>query len=134
MNAEAKVRKATVEVLAKGEAPGDLEADRKAVAAGFWPKLRKVAGKLPFAPELAAAWYCAQDPATPFRAKAVLFGALAYFIAPVDALPDLLPGLGFTDDAAVLAAVIGVIGAHLKERHKAMGRRFFGIDEPDQAA
>lgn len=132
MNADAKVRKATVQVLAKGETAGDLEADRRNVATGFWPKLRKAAGKLPFAPELAAAWYCAQDPATPLRAKAVLFGALAYFVAPADAIPDLLPGLGFTDDAAVLAAVIGVIGAHLKERHKAMGRRFFGIeDAPD---
>ncbi|MNO04345.1 hypothetical protein D3C81_2253460 [compost metagenome] len=46
-----------------------------------------------------------------------MLGALAYFVMPVDAIPDVLAGIGFTDDAAVIAAVLATLGAHLKPRH-----------------
>src|SRR6476660_2215128 len=69
----------------------------------FWIKLKKVVGKLPFAEDLLAAYYCAFDRQTPRHVQAALLGAIAYFILPVDFIPDMLPVLGFTDDAAVLA-------------------------------
>lgn len=83
----------------------------------FWRKLVGHLGRLPFAPDLLAAYYCALDPETPTRVRAVLFGAVAYFILPLDAVPDAILGLGFTDDAAVIASVIGVLGRHIKRRH-----------------
>ena len=83
----------------------------------FWRKLLKVMGRIPFAEDLAAAYFCAIDPATPARAKALLVGALAYFVLPLDAIPDFIAGFGYTDDAAVIAMAIRLVSGNLKERH-----------------
>ena len=67
-------------VMAKGK----LTKDEARVAKKFWPKLRRVLDRIPFAGDLLAAYYCALDPNTPLRAKAILMAALVYFIMPVD--------------------------------------------------
>ncbi len=92
--------------------------DQKTVRKSFWVKLAKVAGKIPFAEDAAAAWYCAKDPKTPLRVKATLMAALAYFVVPTDVLPDWFAGLGYTDDAAVIAAAIGLAGRAIKPIHR----------------
>ncbi len=84
----------------------------------FWPKLRRVLRRIPFASELLAAYYCAMDPQTPLSAKAVLLGALAYFIVPVDMVPDFIALLGFTDDWAVLVMAIGQVQKHVRPEHR----------------
>jgi uncharacterized membrane protein YkvA (DUF1232 family) len=68
--------------------------------------LRRLLGKgqgcsrtIPCAEDLLAAYY-AFDQATPLQVKAALLGALAYFVLPFDTVPDMLPFLGFADDAA----------------------------------
>lgn len=58
-------------------------------------------------------YYAAERPETPKWAKATVYGALAYFILPADAVPDLTPLAGFTDDLAVLAFAVATIGAHI---------------------
>ncbi len=98
--------------------PQVIRVNEARVASGFWPKLRKVARKIPFASDLVAVYYCARDPETPAGAKAMMMAALAYFVAPVDAIPDVLVGIGYTDDAAVLAAVIALLHRHLKPEHR----------------
>lgn len=103
---------------AEMQLPAVAAANARRVRGGFWPKLRRVAGRLPFAHDLVAAWYCATDPATPFRVRATLFGALAYFVMPVDAVPDVLAVVGFTDDASVLLAALTVVGAHITPKHR----------------
>ena len=70
----------------------------------FWRKLKGAVADLPFAEDLLAAYYCAFDRQTPLHVKAVLLGAIAYFILPTDLIPDYIPVIGFVDDAAVLAA------------------------------
>ena len=75
----------------------------------FWTKLRRVLARIPFAEDLLAGYYCALDRDTPTRVRAVLLGAIAYFVLPADAVPDLFVGLGFTDDAAVLAAALFMV-------------------------
>ena len=97
---------------------------------GLIRKLLAVAGRVPFADDLAAAYYAARDPLTPVKAKAVLFAAAAYFVMPADLLPDVIVGLGFTDDATVLATALGVVGMHVKERHRAMARRLLRLPDP----
>ena len=92
------------------------------VRRGFWPKLKQTAARIPFSREVLAAYYCARDPQTPTAAKGMLLGALAYFVLPTDAIPDILAGVGFTDDAAVIAAVLGLLGANLKDRHRDRAR------------
>jgi uncharacterized membrane protein YkvA (DUF1232 family) len=88
----------------------------------FWAKLRRVLARIPFAEDLVASYYCALDRNTPTRVRAILFGAIAYFILPTDAVPDLFAGLGFTDDAAVLAAAIAAVSRHLQPRHREQAR------------
>jgi uncharacterized membrane protein YkvA (DUF1232 family) len=88
----------------------------------FWRKATRVAARLPFAEDLLAAYYCAFDQATPAHVKAALLGALAYFVLPFDFMPDILPLLGFADDAAVLLTAVRMVAAHLRPEHRAAAR------------
>ena len=88
----------------------------------FWLKLKRMVVKLPFAEDLLAAYYCAFDRATPRHVQVALLGALAYFVLPLDFMPDLLPVLGFTDDAAVLVAALKLVGGHVTLAHRAAAR------------
>ena len=97
---------------------GDYETQEKMVREGLWTKLRRAIGSIDFAREAVAAWYCARDPATPARVKAILIGALAYFLLPPDVMPDVLIGLGFTDDAAVFWAAWQAVSSHITEDHR----------------
>ena len=92
------------------------------VRTGFWKKMARVAGHIPFAEEAAAAWFCTCDPATPMRVKATLIAALAYFVLPTDIVPDFIVGLGFTDDASVLMAAIGLVSTHITPAHHKAAR------------
>ncbi len=89
---------------------------------GFWPKPRRVAAKLPFAQDLLAAYYCAFDRRTPLQVKAALLGALAYFVLPADAMPDILPLLGYTDDALVLVTALRMVSGHIRDEHREAAR------------
>ena len=53
----------------------------------------------------------------------MMLAALAYFVMPVDVVPDFIAGLGFTDDAAVFAALIAILGRNLKPKHRAAAKR-----------
>jgi uncharacterized membrane protein YkvA (DUF1232 family) len=99
----------------------DLRREER-VRGKFWATFRKAARHIPFAEDLVAAYYCAFDPATPMRVRAVLIGALAYFVLPLDAIPDFIAGLGFTDDVTVLLAAIAMVGAHISPAHRAAAR------------
>ena len=102
--------------------PTVVRVNEQRVRRGFWPKMRRVAAKIPFAADLMSVWFCARDPATPAGAKGLMLAALAYFVVPADAIPDVLTVVGFTDDAAVIAALMAVMGRHVKPRHKASAR------------
>jgi uncharacterized membrane protein YkvA (DUF1232 family) len=78
--------------------------DEARVRDGFWRKARQTLGKVPFTEDAVAAFYCALDPATPLPIRATLFGALAYFVMPFDAIPDFIVGMGYTDAEAILIA------------------------------
>lgn len=104
--------------------PQKLAADRQTVEEGFWTKIRRTLGRIPFSEQAVAAYYCAIDPKTPGYVRAVLFGALAYFVVPADVIPDFIAGLGFTDDASVLLTAISAVGGNLKPRHYEQARAF----------
>ena len=97
--------------------------DEETVRRGFWKKARRVAARLPFAEDLLAAYYCAFDRETPMQVKAALIGALAYFVLPFDVIPDMMPILGFTDDAAVLATALRLVAAHIRPEHRDAARQ-----------
>ena len=102
----------------KALVPAVVQVNETRVRRGFWPKLARTAAKIPFASDVVSLWYCARDPATPTAAKGMMLAALAYFVLPTDAIPDILAGVGFTDDAAVIAGVIALLRVNLKPRHR----------------
>lgn len=110
------------EVLGPEPDPAKTEAHERSVRKDFWATARKAAKRVPFMEDLVASYYCALDPATPNRTRAILLGALAYFVLPLDWVPDFIMGFGFTDDVAVLLAAINAIRGNLKDHHYSAAR------------
>lgn len=108
------------------------ERERK-VRRDFWAKLKALGRHLPFVEDLLTAYYCALDPATPTRVRGMLLAALAYFILPFDFIPDMLPVIGFADDAALLAATIALVSSHITPTHRAAAARALDKELPKQA-
>lgn len=98
--------------------PSVMRVNEMRVRKGFWPKIRRVAAKVPFAAEALSVWYAAKDDETPVAAKGMMLAALAYFVLPTDAIPDFIAGIGYTDDAAVFAAMLALVGKNVKPRHR----------------
>ena len=109
---------------------GKLRRDESKVRLGFWPKMRKTLGHVPFAEDAISAYYCATDSATPIQVRAALLGALAYFILPIDIIPDFVVGLGFTDDAAVLLAAVTAAKTFITDSHRARARAWLLKEQP----
>lgn len=86
---------------------------------GFWDKVTgyaKKAGKKVIEPSLKM-YYAAQDPDTPVWAKTIIYGALGYFILPIDAIPDVAPVVGYTDDLTTIAAALAAVASNIKDEH-----------------
>lgn len=113
--------------------PDRYRRDEARVDGGFWTKLRRHGRRVPFVGDAVAAYYCARDPLTPLRVKAVLMAALAYFVLPADMVPDLIAGLGFTDDAAVLMAAIRSIAPHIKDSHRTQAQAAIDRIAPEES-
>jgi uncharacterized membrane protein YkvA (DUF1232 family) len=107
------------------------EASEASVRAGFWRTFKKAARQIPFTEDLVAAYYCALDPETPAKAKAVILGALAYFIMPFDTIPDFLALVGFSDDIAVLTLAIATIRSNMTDAHRLAARKALA-DMPEE--
>lgn len=91
----------------------------------FWRKLggaAKTAGRNVFEKALYL-YYAAQSPGTPKWAKRVIYGALAYFVLPLDAVPDLLPIVGYTDDLSVMAAALATVAFYITPEVKAQAHQ-----------
>lgn len=101
----------------RGEALRRALNDRRGILADVWTLLRRVAGRLPFAEDVAAAYFCVRDARTPRLVKLTLMAALAYFVLPTDAVADFLPIIGFADDAAVLTAAMASVRKAVKPEH-----------------
>ena len=113
----------TADDIRYGEILGpEVEAKERKVRRGFWRTLKRAARQLPFAEDVVAGYFCAIDRATPVRVRAVLLGALAYFVIPTDVLPDFLAGIGFTDDASVLLGTLAMVRAYIRPAHREAAR------------
>jgi uncharacterized membrane protein YkvA (DUF1232 family) len=107
-----------------------LAQDSESVRKRFKAKFKRFAARLPFAEDLLAAYYCAFDRETPRHVQLSLLGALAYFVLPFDFMPDVLPLLGFTDDAAVLVTALRLVATNIRPDHREAARRALarGVD------
>lgn len=95
---------------------------RKKVKSGFWRTAKRAARAIPFMDEVVAGYYCAMDSRTPLRVRMTLMAALAYFVLPFDIVPDMLLGIGFTDDIAVLMAALTAVRIHITPAHRAAAK------------
>ncbi len=86
----------------------------------LWTKVKEVAKKAgrEVIGTALTLYYCLMDEDTPPWAKATIIGALIYFISPVDAVPDIIPGVGYSDDLIVLAGAVATVAAHIKPAHR----------------
>ncbi len=102
--------------------PYAVRVNASLVRRGFWPKIRRVAASVPFAEDAVALWFCTLDKETPASTKAILFAALAWFVAPkpfrIRKLPIPIPGLNLADDAAVIAAALALAKRAIQPRHR----------------
>jgi uncharacterized membrane protein YkvA (DUF1232 family) len=92
------------------------------------------AGKVPFTDDVLSMWYCARDPSTPTRVRAGIIGALAYFVLPADMVPDVIIGFGFSDDAAVLTAVLALVSSNIKPEHRDKAKSILSGDRSAPAS
>ena len=94
----------------------------------FWPTVRKALRSIPFIDEVVAAYYSMLDPQTPMRSRLTILGALAYFVSPFDVVPDFIVGLGFLDDATILAAALAAVRSSVRQEHREAARRALAED------
>lgn len=82
---------------------------------GFWGTLTACAKRAGQKVVLSAlkAFYVLRSSETPLWAKSVVAGALVYFVSPVDAVPDVLPVAGYSDDLAVLLGALKSVADHV---------------------
>ncbi len=100
--------------------PGDEDTQNrreKTVRQKFWPTFRRAVRQIPFSRDVVAGFYCALDPQTPARVRGVLLAALAYFVLPVDIVPDIFAVIGFSDDVAVLSAAFAMVRGNIRPSH-----------------
>lgn len=102
----------------------------KQVVERFWPTVKKALRAIPFIDEVVAAYFAMLDPQTPLKARLIVLGALLYFVTPFDLVPDLLLGIGFLDDASILAAAIASIRQSITPEHREAARRALSDEEP----
>jgi uncharacterized membrane protein YkvA (DUF1232 family) len=89
----------------------------------IWRRMRRLLRRLPLIDRGFAAYFCARDPGTPIFARVALFGAIAYFFMPFDAIPDFIPGVGHLDDAAILLLAIRLVAHRITPEHHDRARR-----------
>lgn len=104
--------------MANSENPKDYEKDFSTTS--FWDKLTSQAAKAGknLVEQGLVLYYTWEDEDTPMFAKATIVGALGYFISPIDAIPDILPAVGYTDDLTVLAGAVVAVASSIKKSHK----------------
>lgn len=76
--------------------------DHRAALATLWDDLQALV-------RLVTAWARREYTAIPWRSILMATGALVYFVNPLDAVPDAIPGFGYVDDASVIAVVAAAL-------------------------
>lgn len=105
----------------------------------FWNKLARFATKAgrDVVEKALTLYFAAQRPETPLWAKTVIYSALAYFILPTDAIPDITPIVGYADDLGTLAAALATVAMAITPEVKETAHQkvvdWFGEEPPEGA-
>lgn len=112
----------------------DPSKNEQVVREDFLPKAKRFLRGVPMAEEIVALYHTMLDPKTPVWVKGVAAAALAYFVLPLDAVPDLLPIVGLSDDLSVLSAALAAVSMHITEEHRARARAWLADEQLIDAA
>lgn len=96
----------------------------------FWATVRKFGSKVPFAVDAVAMFYALKDSRTSMRDKAIIAGALIYWIDPFDLVPDFIISAGQLDDLTIVIAALAKVRSSVTEEHRAKARAILGLPEP----
>jgi uncharacterized membrane protein YkvA (DUF1232 family) len=77
-------------------------------------KLENLRGGIRMMKHILALFRYMADERIPWYRRSVVVAALAYFIMPFDAIPDMLPLIGYLDDFGVIAAVLAFLGREIR--------------------
>ena len=109
---------------ATGGEQGDTDHGAGFSPAAFWRKLARsaIAAGRELVEKALWLYYAAERPDVPRWAKLTMWGALAYLVLPVDAVPDFLPGVGYADDLGALVAAVATVARYVDDDVKARAR------------
>ena len=95
----------------------------------FWRTVRRAARRAgrEVVEEAITLYHCLRDPDTPAWARAVIVGALGYFVLPTDLIPDFIPGIGFTDDFGAFVIATTCVALHVKQEHRDRAQRVMSL-------
>lgn len=103
----------------------ELEASQKHYSEEkLWTKLKRYGKKAGAAViyTVLLLYFTLQNPEVPAKTKATIIGALGYFILPLDLIPDIAAGFGFTDDLGVLGIALLQAAMYINEDIKAKAK------------
>ena len=109
--------------MSNSKDPKDYEKDFSSIS--FWDKVKSQAAKAgkDLIEKGLVLYYTWEDEDTPMFAKATIVAALGYFISPVDAVPDVLPVVGYSDDLAILVGALAAVAGSIKKSHKEAAKK-----------
>ena len=96
----------------------------------FWATVRRFGRKVPFAVDAVAMFFALRDSSTSMRDKAIIAGALLYWIDPFDLVPDFIVSAGQLDDLTIIIAALAKVRSSVTEEHRAKARAILGLPEP----
>ena len=95
--------------------PKDTQPSSEISEKSFWGKVKNSASSAGYEAihNALILYYTARAKETPLWCKTVIVGALGYFISLIDAIPDLTPIFGYTDDISVMIAAVAALATHI---------------------
>ncbi len=112
--------------------PIPKEYNEARVRKGFWPKFKRVAAQVPGISEILALYFYLNSDLAPAQHKLSIIATLAYFLIPLDIIPDILGPLGYTDDVFVAMGLIKFIGADIMKPYRAYARKWLKGEVGDE--
>lgn len=79
------------------------------------PVAGKILSKIPLLVSLLKSYWKKEYRDIPVKSIVAVISALLYWLLPADAIPDMIPGIGYIDDASVIAFCLKLISDDLKD-------------------
>jgi len=91
----------------------------------FWRIIKRFAKKTGLSACYSALlmYYAYKREETPYFARHIILGSMGYLISPIDAIPDLTPVLGYTDDIGILSFGLVSIAAYINNDIRITARK-----------